>query len=96
KSMLQAAHTYMIFYRKLSPIVYTSVEDSGVLLTIRFLCPPRHRRGMNEGLWEAILDAFAQHDDIDFAYPTQRFYDNRREGKPGAGAAPRVEGVPPI
>lgn len=94
KTMAEAAHKYMIFYRKLSPIVYTSVQDSGVLLTIRFLSPPRHRRGMNQAMWEAILDAFAQHDDIDFAYPTQRFYDNRREGKPGAGGAGQDGALP--
>ena len=29
---------------------------------------------------------FAENDDIDFAYPTQRFYDNLHEGKPGARA----------
>jgi hypothetical protein len=28
-----------------------------------------------------VLEEFAQHRDIDFAYPTQRFYDNRVEGK---------------
>jgi small-conductance mechanosensitive channel len=94
KTMAEAAHKYMIFYRKLSPIVYTSVQDSGVLLTLRFLSPPRHRRGLSEGMWEAILEAFAEHDDIDFAYPTQRFYDNLHEGKPGAGGATQ-DGAPP-
>jgi hypothetical protein len=33
-----------------------------------------------------FLEAFAGTDDIDFAYPTQRFYDNVAEGKPGASA----------
>ena len=52
-------------------------------MTIRYLCDPRHRRGSEQEIWEAILDAFAAHDDIDFAYPTQRYYHNDREGKPG-------------
>ena len=82
----RASRKYMIFYSKLTPIVYTSVEDSGVLLTLRYLCEPRRRRSSTQALWEAILDAFAQCDDIDFAYPTQRFYDNVREGKEGARA----------
>ncbi len=56
-----------------------------MLLTLRFLCNPRLRRGTEESIWEDILDAFAATPDIDFAYPTQRFYDNRAEGKPGAG-----------
>lgn len=76
---------FMIFYSTLTPIVYTSVADSGVVLTMRFLADPRQRRGSEERMWEAILDRFAAEDDIDLAYPTQRFYDNRVEGKPGAG-----------
>ncbi|MDX1503619.1 MAG: mechanosensitive ion channel family protein [Thermoanaerobaculia bacterium] len=77
-----ASRRFMIFYSKLTPTVYTSVEDSGVLLTIRYLCEPRRRRGSAQTIWEAILTRFAERDDIDFAYPTQRFYRNDREGKP--------------
>jgi small-conductance mechanosensitive channel len=90
----KASRKYMIFYSRLTPIVYTSVEDSGVLLTLRYLCDPRRRRGSAEALWEAILDAFADCDDIDFAYPTQRFYNNVGEGKEGA-RAPSLPGSPP-
>ncbi|MFQ5538376.1 MAG: mechanosensitive ion channel family protein [Gemmatimonadota bacterium] len=77
---------FLIHYRKLTPIVFTSVEDSGVLLTIRYLCDPRARRGTAEALWERILEAFAKESDIDFAYPTQRVYVNPLEGKEGARA----------
>ncbi len=84
KKVKAAAKKIMIFYRKLTPVVYTNVKDSGVLLTIRCLCEPRKRRNMEQDLWEAILDEFAQCDDIDFAYPSQRLYYNALEGKPGA------------
>ena len=70
----EASSKYLIFYHKLTPRVYTSVRDSGVLLTIRYLCEPRQRRLRQETLWEEILDAFAAEPDIDLAYPTQRFY----------------------
>lgn len=76
-----AAQKFMIFYNKLTPIVYTSVKDSGVLLTMRFICDPRKRRGTSENIWEDILDEFAKHKDIDLAYPTTRFYNNVLEGK---------------
>ena len=46
RSVKKAAQQYLIIYSKLTPIVYTSVRDSGVLLTIRYLCKPRQRRGM--------------------------------------------------
>jgi hypothetical protein len=78
----QVARKFMIFYTKLTPIVYTSVRDCGVLLTVRYVCDPRKRRATEQAIWEDILEAFAGADDIDFAYPTQRFYDN--VGKAGS------------
>jgi small-conductance mechanosensitive channel len=63
---------FLIHFRKLTPVVYTSVEPSGVLLTLRYLCRPRERRGTAGQLWERILVAFATEPDIHFAYPTQR------------------------
>ncbi|MFH0736755.1 MAG: mechanosensitive ion channel domain-containing protein [bacterium] len=79
----EAAKTYMIYYNKLTPIVYTSIKDSGVELTMRFLCNPRSRRNTEEEIFEDVLQEFAKCSDIDFAYPTQRFYNNQNEGKPG-------------
>ena len=46
-------------------------------------CEPRKRRGSEQEIGADILDSFAAHDNIDFAYPTQRFYHNDTEGKPG-------------
>jgi len=82
----EASKKFMIFYTKLTPVVYTKVADSGVLLTLRYLVEPRRRRGTSEAIWEDVLDEFAQCDDIDFAYPTTRFYRNVEEGKAGARA----------
>lgn len=45
------------------------------------MCNPRERRLIEEKIWEDILEKFAQCDEIDFAYPTQRFYNNTSEGK---------------
>ncbi len=83
----QAAYQYMITYKTLTPNVYVTVKDSGVMLTIRYLCRPRTRRGTQEQVWKAILTQFAEHDNIDFAYPTHRFYNNAVEGKPGTRPA---------
>jgi hypothetical protein len=73
----------MIFYSKLTPTVYTSVVAFGVQLTIRYLVEPRRRRGSEQQLWEAILDAFDAEPDLDFAYPTSRVFRASEEGKPG-------------
>ncbi len=83
----EVSRRFMIFYSTLTPIVYTSVADCGVLLTVRYLCEPRRRRSSAQAIWEDVLHAFGKCEDIDFAYPTYRFYDNRREGKLGARAA---------
>lgn len=79
----KAEKSYLIQYRYLTPIVYTSVKDSGINLSIRYLSDPRKRRGISQSIWESVLDRFAEHDDIDFAYPTIRYYNNPAEGKPG-------------
>ncbi|MEX1310903.1 MAG: mechanosensitive ion channel domain-containing protein [Candidatus Sulfomarinibacteraceae bacterium] len=79
----RAASKFMIRYEHLTPIVWTSVADIGVTLTIRYLTDPRRRRSMENAIWEDVLDAFWAADDIDFAYPTVRYYDNAGEGKPG-------------
>jgi len=70
----EASADYLIYFKNLTPIMWTSVAASGVTLTMRFLCRPRQRRSSTTALWEAILNAFAREPDIDFAYPTQRFY----------------------
>ena len=95
QKLREAAKRVMIFYNKLTPMVYTTVKDCGVMLTIRYLCEPRKRRGSEQDIWEEILDAFAAHDDIDFAYPTQRFYHNNTEGKPGTRPKAIYSATPP-
>jgi small-conductance mechanosensitive channel len=83
KRIKEASKKYMVFYTTLTPTVYTTVKDCGVLLTIRYMIEPRKRRGSEQEIWEAILKDFAKNSDIDFAYPTQRFYNNVAEGKSG-------------
>lgn len=78
-ALREASKKFFIRYPTLTPTVYTEVKESGVLLTLRYLCPPRRRRGTEQSIWEAILEAFASEPAIDFAYPTTRFYDRAAE-----------------
>ncbi len=80
-----AAQRYLIYYKNISPMVYTAVQDSGVELTMRFLVVPKKRRGTRMAIWEDVLEAFSEHDDIHLAYPTIRYYGNTREGRSGTG-----------
>src|SRR5256712_13363140 len=98
QELLAASQQYLINYRKLTPIVYTSVVDYGVQLTIRYLIEPRKRRGPEHAIWEDILTEFAAAPDIDLAYHTTRGFKYTEEGKPGLrapSAAPYAAGLPP-
>jgi small-conductance mechanosensitive channel len=88
KQIKAAAKKFLIYYSKLTPIVYTTIKDSGVLLTMRFLCDPRKRRTTEEVILEEVLEEFGKCKDIDFAYPTTRFYNNISEGKEETKPAP--------
>ncbi len=72
----EASRRYLIFYTSLTPTVYTDVVESGVRLTMRFLCDPKQRRIVDERIWEAVLDRFSAEADIDIAYPTMRRIQN--------------------
>ena len=72
---------FVISYSNVTPTVYTSVADSGVVLTLRYMVDPRKRRNSEQEIWEAALRAFKLHWDIDFAYPTQREYLHFEERK---------------
>ncbi len=85
KEVRRAARKFLIYFRHLTPIVWTSVADSGVVLTIRYLCDPRKRRSSETQIWEDILHAFAAVPGIDLAYPTRRFYDHAKEGNSAPG-----------
>jgi len=77
------ARDFLIVPVDLTPRVFTTVEASGILLTVRHVCQSRHRRESTQEIWEDVLDRFAECDDIDFAYPTSRSYNNVIEGKRG-------------
>ena len=93
ESLRRASEKAMLFYSILTPKVWTRVADSGVCLTVRYLCEPRMRRSTEEVIWEEVLNRFANHADIEFAYPTVRRFLNPDEGKPGTGG-PSREGSP--
>ena len=80
KEIKEATKKFLITYMHLTPVVYTSVKDSGILLTIRYLCDVRKRRTSEHDIWEDILKEFAEKKDIEFAYPTTRFFNQHLEG----------------
>ena len=81
KEIQQTTRKFLIRVSQTRPIVVTSVESSGILLTVRYLVRPYRRRLFSELLWEDILDAFCKEQDIQFAYPTIRYYKNDENSK---------------
>lgn len=79
QEMRLATKKYMIYFSKLTPAVYMSTKDSGVLFSIRYLVNPRRRRGSEQTIWEEILSEFEKHPDVELAYPTTRFYNHKQE-----------------
>ncbi len=69
-----AARSYHIRFGALTPRVYLTVRDSGVLLTARLLVDVRARRAMDEAFWVGVLEGFAADPSVDLAYPTIRMY----------------------
>ena len=72
KKIKKASQKFLIGKQKLHSSVYTKVADSGVLLTIRYLCMPKNRRETEQEMWENILKEFTKANNIDLAYPTIR------------------------
>ncbi|MBE6139968.1 MAG: mechanosensitive ion channel family protein [Firmicutes bacterium] len=53
-----ASMTYRIYYNNLEPIIYTSLENDHVLLTIRYLVHPKKERTVEDELWLKILEQY--------------------------------------
>lgn len=66
------AEQYLIFYEKLTPIVYAKIVDNGIELSLRYLTEVKRRRECQNCLNRNILDDFKKERDIAFAYPTYR------------------------
>lgn len=79
---------YAFKYGTLTPIVYLSLADSGVQLTLRVLVNVRRRRGTEDRVSRRILTTFAADPSVELAYPTYRVY---RAGE----AAPHHSSAPP-
>ena len=79
KQIRRAQKSYLIQYRNLTPIVYTEAIGNGIRLTIRHLADPRKTRGLDQLIWEDILDRFKDEKEIHFAHDTLRVYRSQQK-----------------
>jgi small-conductance mechanosensitive channel len=68
------ARNYHIRIGALTPTVYLTVRDSGILLTARYLTGVRQRRNIEQAVWTHILDAIEDDPSVELAYPTVRTF----------------------
>lgn len=66
------ATQYLIYYEKLTPIVYVKIVGYGVELSLRYLTEAKRRRSTQDEISKKILDDFEKEQDINFAYDTLR------------------------
>lgn len=81
RKMKGMSRKYMVRFGVLTPAVYIRIMDSGVELTVRYLTDARMRRVSQNRISRDILDAINGAGDIDFAYPTIRYYTRGEESK---------------
>ena len=65
---------YAFKYGTLTPIVYVTLGDSGVELTLRFLAHARRRRGSVDRVSRRVLAALTENPAVELAYPTYRMF----------------------
>ena len=66
------ATQYLIYYEKLTPIVYVKIVGYGVELSLRYLTEAKKRRSTQDEISRKILDDFAKEHHVNFAYDTLR------------------------
>jgi small-conductance mechanosensitive channel len=66
------ATQYLIYYDKLTPIVYVKIVGYGIELSLRYLTEAKRRRATQDEMSRNILDDFEKEADVNFAYETFR------------------------
>jgi small-conductance mechanosensitive channel len=80
-----AAESFHVRFGAVTPVVWTGVVDSGIKLTVRYLCKPRQRRTSTSYIWESILDSLAAAEDVEIAYPTTHQFQSNASARPRLG-----------
>lgn len=70
----QLESDYAFRYGVTTPIVYTSVGESGIRLRLRYLTHVRRRRDNRDVISRRILRRFGAEPNVELAYPTSRTY----------------------
>ncbi|MDC0254904.1 mechanosensitive ion channel family protein [Bacteriovoracales bacterium] len=73
-----------------APKVFTSFNEKGIQLTLRYVTDPRKRRVTHQKIVEEILETFEMHDDLSFAFPSQNLIFQKEEKKKTYSSSPTL------
>ena len=54
----EVSTTYRIYYNNYDPIIYTKIENSHIVLTLRYLIHPKKARYVESVIWNKIYDKY--------------------------------------
>ena len=77
----EATRRFFIREDSTEPAVYTRLAPNGVQLSLRYPCGARKRRSTEQAIAESVLERFAAHKNVEFAYTTTRIFRHNEEGK---------------
>ncbi|MDH5559950.1 MAG: mechanosensitive ion channel family protein [Deltaproteobacteria bacterium] len=60
-----AGDKFLIFYHNFDPKVYLKIKRDTAFLTLRFLCPPRQKRDIEDRFWKELLDELSNEKNIE-------------------------------
>ncbi|MCC5934791.1 MAG: mechanosensitive ion channel family protein [Candidatus Cyclonatronum sp.] len=77
QALVQAQENFMLKFSILTPAVFVTVRENGILLTARYLCPVRKTRSTEQAISLDLLEKFSAEPDIRYAFSTVRLHDQR-------------------
>ena len=66
-------HDFYFSVEEPRPAVFSSLDDKGVVLILRYVTDPRKRRKVHDALIERVLTIIEEEEDLHFAFPSQNF-----------------------
>ncbi|MBS9524845.1 mechanosensitive ion channel [Litoribacter alkaliphilus] len=81
KAFKRAEKKHLISFIFYTPTVYINLNERGIQLSMRYLCPPRKRRVLQHAMIEAVLEKFRDEEDIRIVYPITSVHLENRGGE---------------
>ncbi|AXI99444.1 Mechanosensitive ion channel [Cyclonatronum proteinivorum] len=82
QALVQAQENFMLKYTILTPTIFLTVRENGILLSARYLCPVRKTRATEQAISLDLLQKFSAEPDIRYAFSNIRLHQGGSGQKP--------------